>query len=414
MASRYANSLSWRQALIGLLALAVLSVPQVSSNGFLLSFLSQAAIVAVFALSYNMLLGQTGLLSFGHAIYAGLGGYATIHVMNRLGADGLGGGMLLMPILGGLGGAAAGVVFGYISTRCSGTTYAMITLGLAEMLAALALMLPGFSGGDAGITTDRMLDHAFFGINLGSDTQIYYFVWAWMLIATGLMFAFTKTPLGRLANATRDNAERVAFIGFNPQKIRWMVMVIAGFFAGIAGALNAINYELVTIENLGIGQSGMVLVAAYLGGTGFFLGPVVGAFIYVLFLSVISTMTQAWLLYFGVLFIAVVMFAPAGIVSLLGADYWRDRAVTVQGAVGAVLACALFVVVVEAIYAYQAAAGSGNPVSLAGIVDAGPEIWLPAVGLAIVYGVLAAMRRKSGERISRHEHPIAGDRHAKS
>jgi branched-chain amino acid transport system permease protein len=393
---------------------AVLSVPQFSDNGFLLSFLSQVAIVAVFALSYNMLLGQTGLLSFGHAIYSGLGGYAAIHVMNRLGADGLGGGMLLMPVLGGLGGAAAGIVFGYVSTRCSGTTYAMITLGLAEMLAALALMLPGFSGGDAGITTDRMLDHAFFGIDLGSDTQIYYFVWAWMLIATGLMFAFTKTPLGRLANATRDNAERVAFIGFNPQKIRWIVMVIAGFFAGIAGALNAINYELVTVENLGIGQSGMVLVAAYLGGTGFFLGPVVGAFVYVLFLSVISTMTQAWLLYFGVLFIAVVVFAPAGIVGLLGADYWRNRAVTLQGVVGTVLACALFVAAVEAVYAYQAAAGAGNPVSLAGIVDTGPKIWLPAVILAIVYGLLAAMRRRGGERNSRHEQPIRGDHHAKS
>jgi branched-chain amino acid transport system permease protein len=191
-------------------------------------------------------------------------------------------------------------------------------------------------------------------------------------------------------------------------------MVIAGFFAGIAGALNAINYELVTVENLGIGQSGMVLVAAYLGGTGFFLGPVVGAFVYVLFLSVISTMTQAWLLYFGVLFIAVVVFAPAGIVGLLGADYWRNRAVTLQGVVGTVLACALFVAAVEAVYAYQAAAGAGNPVSLAGIVDTGPKIWLPAVILAIVYGLLAAMRRRGGERNSRHEQPIRGDHHAKS
>lgn len=392
MISIHKTSPGWIKPLLILLPLIVLLIPQVYAKSSALSFLSQVAIISVFALSYNILLGQTGLLSFGHAVYAGLGGYCAIHLLNNTGADGLGLGILALPLVAGLGGGVAGFIFGYVSTRRAGTTYAMITLGIAEMLVALALMLPGMSGGESGMTTNRMLNHAIFGINLGSDTQMYYFAWGWMLIATGLMYAFTKTPLGRLANAVRDNPERVAFIGFNPQKIRWAVMVIAGIFAGIAGGLSALNYELVTIENLGVAQSGMVLVASYLGGVGYFLGPVVGALIYVLLLTVISTMTKAWLLYFGVLFIAVVMFTPEGLLGLLKPSDGTPR-FTLRRFLGMLLICACFIVAVETLYAYQDSIEMGQAASIRSLLGISKHAYLPIALLALAYVIAAAVKR---------------------
>ncbi len=131
----------------------------------------------------------------------------------------------------------------------------------------------------------------------------------WTVLVILLQFLITRTPIGRLSNAVRDNAERVMFIGFNPQKIRLLTMVLSGAFAGIGGSLMVVNYEIVTSETLGLGQSGMLLIAAYLGGSGLFLGPVLGAIVYVLFMSFVATLTQAWLLYFGVLFILVVLYS---------------------------------------------------------------------------------------------------------
>lgn len=389
------------------LVLALCLLPAVYPKGSTLSFLSQVAIISVFALSYNMLLGQTGLLSFGHAVYAGLGGYCAIHLLNKAGADALGLGMLALPLVGGIGGGLAGFIFGYISTRRAGTTFAMITLGIAEMMVALALLLPGMSGGEAGITTNRMLNAPVLGINLGSDMQVYYFVWAWMFISAALMYAFTRTPLGRLANAVRDNPERVAFIGFNPQKVRWAVMVIAGIFAGIAGGLSVINYELVTIENLGVAQSGMVLIATYLGGAGYFFGPVVGAFVYVLFLTVVSTLTKAWLLYFGIVFISVVIFAPDGLMGLVR-RYPDIRRASLSKIVAVLLLPVCIVIAVEALYQYQDRAEMSQIASAASVTDLVRHS-APLLLLAVAYVIaMFFSRRRAGrgraDQLSATEH----------
>ncbi len=333
-----------------LLAAALLA-PGVMSRGFLLTFLTQVAITSVLAMSYNMLLGQAGLLSFGHAVYSGIGAYCAIHVINRFGADGLGLGMIAVPLVGAAGGSLAGLLFGYFSTRRSGTVFAMITLGVAEMIVAVAAMLPGTFGGENGISTNRMLSTPVLGLDFGSANEIYCLALAWSVIAGIGMYAFTRTPLGRLANAVRDNPERVAFVGFNPGYIRLTVMVLAGGFAGVAGGMSVLNYELVTAENLGIAQSGMVLIATYLGGVGHFIGPVIGAFVFVLFLSVISTWTDAWLLYFGMLFILIVLFAPQGIAELLiSGAYRRLRLRTAAMATVSIIVC---IAAVESVYAWQ-------------------------------------------------------------
>ena len=131
------------------------------------------------------------------------------------------------------------------------------------------------------------------------------------------MYALTRTPLGRMCNAVRDNPERVQFVGYNPHVVRYLAFCFSGFFAGIAGALAAINFEIANSAYLGAAQSGTVLFATYIGGVGFFIGPIVGA-IFVTFLSLgLSDLTEVWQLYFGLIFIAVVMFAPGGITGLL-------------------------------------------------------------------------------------------------
>jgi branched-chain amino acid transport system permease protein len=139
---------------------------------------------------------------------------------------------------------------------------------------------------------------------------------AWTLIAMIAMYALTRTPLGRMCNAVRDNPERVQFVGYNPHVVRYLAFCFAGLFAGIAGALAAINFEIANSAYLGAEQSGTVLFATYMGGIGFFIGPIVGA-VFVTLLSLgLSDLTQVWQLYFGLIFIVVVMYAPGGITGL--------------------------------------------------------------------------------------------------
>jgi branched-chain amino acid transport system permease protein len=131
------------------------------------------------------------------------------------------------------------------------------------------------------------------------------------------MFAFTRTPLGRMLNAVRDNPERVEFVGYNTQRVRYMAFIIAGFFAGIAGGLAALNFEIVTFEVVGAARSGAYLLFTFLGGATFFFGPIIGAVMMVLAFVLFSEFTRAWLLYLGLIFVFTVMYAPGGVASLI-------------------------------------------------------------------------------------------------
>ena len=287
-------------------------------SGFVLTMLSEIALMAVFALSFNMQMGQAGLLSFGHAILFGLGGYVTAHTLNAVKAGGLWLPTELVPLAGGLGGLVFGALFGYVATKQRATAFAMITLGLGELVAACALMFMGFFGGEGGISTDRAIDTSLFGIPYTSSWQVYCLVVAWALIATLLMRLQTQTPLGRMANATRDNFERVQFVGYDPRMVRFYQFTLSGFFAGIGGALYVLVYEIVTFDTVAAAKSATALLATYIGGAGSFFGPVVGTVVVVLLQSGVSLLSNAWLLYVGVLFIVMVMYAPGGLMGYRG------------------------------------------------------------------------------------------------
>ncbi len=309
-----------RYIIWGFTALIFAVMPFIFTQGFALTLMTQMGVFIIFALSYNMLLGQTGMLSFGHAVYSGLGSYVAIHALNAV-VGGLPYPVWALPLVGGIAGAFFGVIFGYVTTKKAGTPFAMITLGIVELVFACSLMFPWFFGGEGGISSNRVVKDAFlartFGIDFSSSIQVYYLVAIWCFVSMIAMFAFTHTPLGRIANAVRDNPERVEFIGYNTQRVRFLVVVVSSFFAGIAGGLSAINFEIVTAENVSAIRSGGVLLATFIGGALFFFGPILGAVVFILFAVALSDFTKAWQLYLGVFFVIMVLFAPGGLSSLI-------------------------------------------------------------------------------------------------
>ena len=243
---KYAPLNLGRWLLWGATAIVFIGAPLVFTSSFALTMLTQMGSFIIFALSYNMLLGQGGMLSFGHAVYSGLGAYIAVHALNLIGKGTIVFPVTLLPLVGGIAGMVFGLLFGYVTTRRSGTTFALISLGIGEMVFACVLMFPGFFGGEAGVSTNRVVGKPLLGISYGPALQVYYLVAAWCLISMAAMYALTQTPLGRMANAVRDNPERAEFVGYDTQKVRFLQLVLSSFFAGVSGGLSCINFEIVS------------------------------------------------------------------------------------------------------------------------------------------------------------------------
>ncbi len=175
--------------------------------------------------------------------------------------------MELMPLLSGLAGLGLAIVFGSMATKQRATAFAMITLGIGELVATAALMFHHFFGGEGGVNTDRMINHSLFRLTYSSGIQVYYLILAWTFIAAIAMRLLTITPLGRMANACRDNFERAQFMGYDPRIVRFLQFSLAGFFAGIGGGLYAITYEIVTFDAVASPLSANALLMAYIGGS---------------------------------------------------------------------------------------------------------------------------------------------------
>lgn len=306
-----------RWVLWGATAIVFIATPHVFTESFALTMMTQMGAFIIFALSYNMLLGQGGMLSFGHAVYSGLGAYITVHALNMVGKGAIYIPVPLLPLVGGIAGLVFGVLFGYVTTKRAGTTFALISLGVGEMVFACVLMFPGFFGGEAGISTNRVVGKPFLGLTFGPAIQVYYLVAFWCFACMAAMFALTQTPLGRMANAVRDNPERAEFVGYNTQHVRFLQLVLSSFFAGVSGGLSCINFEIVSAENVSAIRSGGVLLATFIGGVPFFFGPILGAIVFIFFVVALSGFTKAWLLYLGLFFLLMVLYVPGGIASLV-------------------------------------------------------------------------------------------------
>ena len=274
----------------------------------------QMLIAALFASAYNLLCGQGGMLSFGHAAYFGVGAFATVHAMNAVG----GAGLLptpFLPLAGAVGGLCFGAIAGYFATKRTGTYFAMITLAIAELVHSLAPHLKGLFGGEAGISTTRM---PAWGFTFGSTNEVYYLTLAWVLASIALLYLFTRTPLGRLTLGLRENGHRLRFLGYDTHRLSVIVFAISAMFSGVAGSLQVVNNEAANYAVFDPSLSAAVVLNTYIGGVKVFLGPALGAALMTFFGYAISDVTQSWLLYQGTLFVLVMMFMPTGLAGLLG------------------------------------------------------------------------------------------------
>ncbi len=382
----------------GLFAIGLFVAPWLFRSGASLSLMSMMGTVMIFALSYNMLLGQGGMLSFGHAVYSGLGAFMAIHAINLASAGTLPLPLPLVPLVGGVAGLLFGALFGYVTTKRSGTTFSMISLGIVELVFACSLMFPGFFGGEAGISADRVYGTPLFGISFGPQIQVYYLIAVWLFISTAAMYAYSQTPLGRIANAVRDNPERAEFIGYDTQRVRWLVLMLSGFFAGISGGLSAINFEIVTAENVSLARSGAVLLFTFIGGTGVFFGPLLGAIVGIFMTVMLSEFTKAWQLYLGLFFILMVMYAPGGLASLIMANlriikYKKLARVLPAGLAimaSSLLATAGAIVLIEMLYHWSLESAQSTALTLFGqsVDTARPGGWI-AGGVLLAAGSLS-------------------------
>ncbi len=401
-------------------ALILLVLPLLAQSSFALTLLCLTGIAAIACLSYNMLLGQAGMLSFGHAVYTGLGTFVAIHTMNKI----VGGWplpMWLVPLVGGFAGLGFGALLGFVTTRKAGTPFSMITLGVGELVFAAALMFPEFFGGEAGINSNRTGGTGWLhdlGLTFGPQIQVYYLIAIYLFICTAAMYAFTQTPLGRIANAVRDNAERAEFVGYDTRWVRYLIVMVSSFFAGIAGGLTALNVEAATADLLHGVRSGGYLLFTFLGGVGFFFGPIIGAVLLIFSLVVLSELTMAWQLYVGVIFLIMVVYAPGGFSALLMLNLrrvkygeWRKMRWPYAGMLFfGLIAMWGIAAIVEMAYQIQVAAGSGSALKIAYIpLDAlSASSWVAAIAVLIVGGAaFEYWRRKFAKVWSEGEERIA-------
>ncbi|SMH54423.1 branched-chain amino acid ABC transporter permease [Mesorhizobium australicum] len=388
------TGVSMRYAVWIALAVALLLLPYLFSSRLAVSTMCLMGTMIIFALSYNMLLGQTGLLSFGHAVFFGLGGYVTVHLLNVAGGGDWPIPLPLFPVIGGLGGLVFGVLFGAVATRRAGTAFAMITLGIGELVVSSALILRRFFGGEEGITTDRTEVMSLFGYSFGPQFQVYYLIAGWCFVSIAAMYAITRTPFGRICNAVRDNPQRTAFIGYDTQRVRFIAFSLAGLFAGIAGGLSVINFEIINASQMGAVESGSVILMTYIGGMGNFAGPIIGAILITWLQLALSDATQIWPLYVGLLFIGMVMFVPGGLAGLLAqqqpllANRTLHRVVPyyLLALLPGVVAVIGLSILAETSHQFSIRASYGPDLTLYGIPFDVTSPWPWLVGLALTIG----------------------------
>lgn len=305
----------YKLPLIALLLIVLVAVPPLLGGGMQYALVN-ALIASLFAAAFNLLMGQGGMLSFGHAAYFGIGAFAVLHMMQAVEDGGLGIPTVLLPLAGGLAGLVGGLLAGYFATMRAGVYFSLVTLALAELLHSLAPHWEGIFGGEAGLSSMRMPS---MGFSFGTTLEVYYLTLAWVVFCLVILYAYTRTPFGRLTQALRDNAQRIRYMGYNAHATKVVVFAISTTFAGIAGGLMAMSNETANYSIFSTHISAEVVLYTFVGGSTVFFGPIIGASVFTLFGFVVSGATNAWLLYQGLIFVLVMLYAPNGIGGLIQA-----------------------------------------------------------------------------------------------
>jgi ABC-type branched-subunit amino acid transport system ATPase component/ABC-type branched-subunit amino acid transport system permease subunit len=279
---------------------------------------SQILIFAVISLAYNILLGYTGLLSFGHGMFLGMGMYGAtlvhIHLLK---------GQLVLPVLVGTALAAlTGAVVGFLVMRRRGVYFALLTLAFTQLFFTICYRWTDVTGGENGLSGLKRPD-SFLGLDLRSDYTFYYVCMVALLACILLIRRMLDAPFGRVLQAIRDNEVRAASVGYNPRRYRHVAVIISGTFVGFAGALFAYVNYFAYPEVFHSAFSGTIVAMTIVGGMRHFFGPIVGGAVYVFFQDLLSSYTKHWMIYFGLMFMAFILFSPNGILGIL--EGLRDR-----------------------------------------------------------------------------------------
>ena len=272
---------------------------------------TQVLIYGLFALGFNLLYGYTGLLSFGHAAYWGLGAYGTGIALAKLKV-----GSLWLGLAAGLGLAAAGgALIGFFYLRRRGIYFAMLTLAFAQLLYFVGFHLADWTGGDDGLRGITLPPLALPGVTIPLDTSLAFYYFALALVATAVaaLKRILDSPFGAVLQAIRENSERASACGYDTSRVKLLSFVFSALFAGLAGSLDALRLNVVPIESLYWTTSGQVVIMTLLGGAGTFFGPFVGAATFLVLEDRLAVFTESWPLVVGAIFMAFVLFLPKGI-----------------------------------------------------------------------------------------------------
>jgi branched-chain amino acid transport system permease protein len=287
------------------------------------NMVTEIAFFSLFALSFSMLFGYGGLLSLGHSAYFGIGAY-TVALLIKYG---LGLSLLLTFLAGGLAGALGGLLAGFFCVRLKGAYFALLTMAFNQFFFALALKWRSLTGGDDGLSIKK-LDLTLPGIGviaMNNVTHVYYLILTIVIASLLLLWYVTLTPFGNSARATKENDERASFVGYNIFATKLTLYTICSFFAGIAGGLFSFFQGFVSTSCIDTAMSMQVVFMTFIGGAGSFVGPILGAGVYLYFTDWVSRLTDRWEFILGVLFILLVMYLRTGLVSLLSRSILRGR-----------------------------------------------------------------------------------------
>ncbi len=291
---------------------------------FQVRLLTEVMIFSLYAVSYNLLLGYSGLLSFGHAMFFGLGAYTAAVFLIR---------MPQMAFLGSIAMAVAlttvvGFLIGCLLLRHKGSSFALLTLAFNALFFVVATKWYAVSGGDDGLSFKRpSLDLGYYSLRLTDRINFYYVA----LLITGAAIAFcwyfTRTAMGQTVLLMRENEERMRFMGYSTSVSRLVLFTFTAAFAGLAGALYAHFFAFVSIDAISINMTTTVLLMTFIGGIQYFIGPIVGSAFFIYIKDFLSDLTDRWPLIMGLFFIVLVLFAPGGLTGI-GArvlESWRSR-----------------------------------------------------------------------------------------
>lgn len=276
---------------------------------------TRVLVLGLAAMSVNFLLGFTGVLSFGHAAYFGLGAYGAGMLIKYLTPS-----TSLAILVGVVVGTLAAAVVGALIVKLRGIYFAMVTIAFGQMFYFIAFRWSSATGGDDGLTgwTRQPLELGFTQIDIVSDPRAYYYlVLLFFGISVGIMALILRSPFGRTLLAIRENERRARFLGVPVELHVWLAFVISCFFVSLAGALYALLNNFADPHTLHWTLSGDLVIMAVVGGMRSFWGPLVGAAIYVALQDYVSSYTQNWMFFIGIFFVLIVLFFPRGVLGLV-------------------------------------------------------------------------------------------------